>query len=113
VSIGGIEPAECAGCRKPMERPAAVIPLAGDFVPVCSVLCIEVLVAAEIERITCAFCPDITPPNDRIPVPTADKVQRYCHARCARDMTLKLGLGKVSVLLRRSGPIFSRRVGEA
>lgn len=109
----GAEIVECEACGKEMAAPAAVIPLDGALVPVCSVVCIELLVAAELERIRCPFCLDPTPRNDRLPLPTQDGFQRFCHARCGLDATLKLGLGRVATLLRRSGPAFSRRGGEA
>lgn len=96
--------AVCVGCGKELDAPAAVIKLADDYHPVCSVPCIETAVKAELERIACVFCTFPTPPDDRLPVPTGEG--RFCHAACGLDATLKLGFRRVSMLLRRSGPAF-------
>lgn len=102
-----IERALCFGCAKEMEAPAATIKLAGEYVPVCSLACIEASVVAEMERIRCPFCEFPTSPDDRLPVPTDEA--RFCHAGCALDATKRLGLPRVATLLRRSGPLFARR----
>lgn len=106
-----IEPAVCFSCGKEMERPAATIKLGGDFVPMCSMECIETAVTAELDRIRCPFCELPTPPGDRLPVPTNEG--RFCHAGCALDATKRLGLPKVATLLRRTGPAFSTKGGRS
>lgn len=106
-----VELAECHACGLALASPAAVIPIAGDFVPVCSIACIEAAIVAEQERTTCPLCSKRTPEEDRLPLPgSEDKPVRYAHFACVAEASASMGHLKTATLLRRSGPAFRGRL---
>ncbi len=100
-----VELATCSGCGKEMERPAATIKVAGEYVPVCTVACIEALTRAELARIACVLC------EDHHPCPPADRLEVQGGFACAASV-IRAGLemgAKTSITIRRSGPRFRGR----